>query len=189
VHEQIFVDGYAATIMAPGASSFSVSQAGRAMTCRLDLELSNPLDDLDGDGLPDWWQNRFLAADPNADPDGDGIKNSSEFLNGSDPNRDDRGPSLLTPELRAYAEGRTALILRAIDADTPPSNLIYTLSGLPEAATVYLRNATPGATNPDSVLSIGSTFSQADVNAGRVVLAHQGGSVAPTSLQVVLRDE
>src|SRR6185503_18169400 len=43
--------------------------------------------------------------------------------------------------------------------------------------------------NPDSVLSIGSTFSQADVNAGRVVLAHQGGSVAPTSLQVVLRDE
>src|SRR5213593_2585432 len=188
-HEQISVDGYPAMILAPGSSSFAVSQSKRATTYRLDLEVTSPLYDLDEDGLPDWWQNRYLVNDPNADPDGDGRNNLSEFLNGSDPNHDDRVPSLATQELRAYADGTTVVLLRAIDTDSSPTNLTYTLSAVPEEATLYLRNAAAGGANPDSALGIGATFSQADVNAGRVVLVHHGDSAAPGSLQVELRDE
>jgi len=189
VHELISVDGYPALILTPGAGSFAVSQSKRAATYRLDLEVTNPLYDLDEDGLPDWWQDRFLVNDPNADPDGDGRNNRDEFQNGSDPNHDDRVPSLATQELRAYADGTTALLLRAIDTDSSPTDLLYTLSAAPEQSTLYLRNTTAGGANHDSALTSGSIFSQADVNAGRVVLVHQGDSTAPGSLQVVLRDE
>ncbi len=189
VHEQISVEGYPAAILAPGSDSFTFSQSGRARTCRLDLEVTNPLSDLDEDGIADWWQNRYSVGDPNADSDGDGRSNLSEFLNGSDPNRDDRAPSLATQELRAYADGTTAVLLRAIDTDSSPINLTYTLAEAPEAATLYLRNTTAGGDNHDSALAIGATFSQADVNAGRVVLVHPGDSMVSGNLQVVLRDE
>lgn len=189
VHEQISVDGFPAVILAPASSSFAVTQSKRATTYRLDLEVTSPLFDVDEDGLPDWWQNLHLVNDPNADPDGDGRNNLSEFQNGSDPNHDDRVPSLATQELRAYADGRTALMLRSIDTDSSPTNLTYTLAAVPEEATLYLRNATAGGANHDSTLDVGATFSQADVNAGRVMLVHQGDSAAPGDLQVVLRDE
>ena len=189
VHEQISVDGFPAVILAPGSSSFIVSQTKRAATYRLDLEVTNPLYDLDEDGLPDWWQDRYLVDDPNADLDGDGRNNRAEFQNGSDPNHDDRVPSLATQELRAYADGTTTVLLRAIDTDSSTTNLTYTLSAAPEESTLYLRNTTAGGANHDSALAIGASFSQADVNAGRVVLVHQGNSAASGNLQVVLRDE
>jgi hypothetical protein len=133
--------------------------------------------------------NRYLVNNPGADPDGDGRNNLSEFLNGSDPNHDDRAPSLATQELRAYADGTTAVLLRAVDTDSSASSLTYTVAGAPEAATLYLRNTTAGGDRHDSALAIGATFSQADVNAGRVVLVHTGDSMASGNLQVVLRDE
>ena len=44
--------------------------------------------DRDGDGLPDRWEDRFfgsLLAQPDGDPDGDGVSNADEFAAGSDP--------------------------------------------------------------------------------------------------------
>ena len=189
LHEQITVDGHPAVILAPGAASFSFSQSGRAMTSRLDLEVNDLLVDLDGDGIPDWWQDRYLIDDPNGDPDGDGRNNRSEFLNGSDPNRNDRVPTLATQELRAYADGTTAVLLRAIDTDSADTRLVYTVLATPDPATLVLRNAHPGSPDPDSTLASGATFTQADVNSGRVVLVHRGDSVTPGRLQLVLRDE
>jgi len=49
--------------------------------------------DTDGDGMPDWWENRSFGAgyldfdhdDAREDPDGDGLDNLSEYNNGSNP--------------------------------------------------------------------------------------------------------
>ncbi len=56
--------------------------------------------DTDGDGLPDWWEERHFggptAADPDEDADGDGLTNMEEFLLGTDPtNPDTDGDGLL----------------------------------------------------------------------------------------------
>ncbi|MCB0189833.1 MAG: hypothetical protein KDE31_36425, partial [Caldilineaceae bacterium] len=45
--------------------------------------------DRDHDNLPDPFEDEFEVSDPNADPDGDGLDNLSEFLSGTDPNRSD----------------------------------------------------------------------------------------------------
>ncbi len=51
------------------------------------------VDDTDGDGMPDWWEAKHFggptAANPDADPDGDGLTNLQEFQAGTNPNNPD----------------------------------------------------------------------------------------------------
>jgi len=189
-HLQITVDGFAASIVAPGNANFAVAQSLRASTYRLDLELFNPLLDSDRDGIPDWWANRYGLDDANADPDHDGWTNLQEFRRGTDPNQDNRIPTLDTRELRVYADGTTGIRLHAIDADSSPSNLRFTLSSVPDAGTLYLRNNSLNGTNSDVALAAGASFTQDDVDKGRLVYAHPSGAVAsPTSFGVTLQDE
>ncbi|HSR88278.1 MAG TPA: hypothetical protein VLL07_04940, partial [Pontiella sp.] len=42
-------------------------------------------DDMDGDGLPDYWETQYSVADAYADGDGDGFDNIAEFIAGTDP--------------------------------------------------------------------------------------------------------
>lgn len=190
-HVQISVDGSPASILAPGTSSFSVSQATRSTTYRLDLEVFSPLADTTGDGIPDWWKAKYGVIDPNADPDGDGWSNLQEFLHGGNPTNDNRTPTLATTESYVYAGGTTGIRLQAVDSDSAATNLFYTLLAAPQTGTLSLRNASTNPASSDGVLVAGSTFTQDDVNNGRLIFRHQSGdpSITADNLQVSLHDE
>lgn len=190
-HLFITVDGVPADILAPGSSFFTVAQVARAATYRLDLELLNPLADSSGDGIPDWWKARYGINDPNADLDGDGWSNLQEFRNGGNPAQDNRIPTLATTEYWAYAEGLTEIPLDAVDSDSAPANLHYTLLTLPNCGNFYLHNVNPDGSINDVALGLNGFFSQDDVNQGKLVFVHTqtNAPAIPTTFTVNLCDE
>lgn len=188
---QMTVDGAAARPLPPGSQIFDIAQALRASTYRLDLEVFTPSTDQDGNGLPDWWELRFRQNDPFADLDGDGWNTLAEFRNGGNPTNDNRVPTLETTEIFAYADGVTVVRLRAVDSDSAPNQLLYTLAARPQNGDLLLRNRTPAGTNSDVTLDVGDSFSQDDVERSRLIFKHAGSAVTAvaTSFQVALRDE
>jgi hypothetical protein len=57
---------------------------GTTPSVSLNMNIVSPPDS-NANGLPDWWENKFGLADPNADPDGDGRNNYDEFVANSNP--------------------------------------------------------------------------------------------------------
>ncbi|MFM2294402.1 MAG: hypothetical protein RLZZ350_815, partial [Verrucomicrobiota bacterium] len=190
-HLLITVDGATASILAPGAATFNVAQSLRAATYRLDLELTSHLADSADDGIPDWWKTRYGVTDPNADPDGDGWNNLQEFLHGGNPTVDNRVPSLATTEFWIYAEGSTEIPLDALDSDTAPAQIHYTLTTLPSGGTFYLHQVANNGSVTDTALALNGFFSQDDVNQGRLVFVHTQTNAPATSVNftVALADE
>lgn len=190
-HLNIAVDGLAARIIGPSGATFDAAQVLRASTYRLDLLVPLDAPDSDGNGLPDWWEVRYGLTDPLGDPDGDGLNNRDEFLGATDPTHDDRNPTLTTRDIRAYADGTTMVMLRAVDTDSADKDLTFTLVRPPDEGVLSLRNTTISNTNSDSVLNAGDSFSLDDVNHGRLVFALQNGSAleSSASFEVALKDE
>lgn len=189
-HLLISVNGRQARILGPSSASFDAAQVRRAATYRLDLAVKLNGADTDGNGIADWWEVKYNLNLPFADPDGDGWNNLTEFQKGTDPNGDNRNPTLETRELRAYADGVTLASLRALDSDSAASNIVYSVQAAPEVGTLFLRNASAGTGNPDQAITTGATFTQADVNAGRLIFAHPlNGDAEGTSFTVALHDE
>lgn len=193
-NSRIEVNGLPARILGPDGGTFNVSQAYRAATYRLDLEVDLAPLDSDGDGLPDWWEEAFGLdmhdpSDASGDRDGDGISALAEFRDGSDPNEDTRKPRLLTHSLVAYEEGTTGVLLEVEDSDSRADQLVYTINAAPEGGVLYLRNVWENPSTPDRALEVGSTFTQQDVHDGRLVLNHDGNSAPTSELALRLRDE
>lgn len=87
---QVLVGTNVATIAAPAGTTFMFSQADRANVERVDLTLAARDPDVDGDGIPDWWETEFFgcATCANAGDDSgdvDGVNNLDEYLAGTDP--------------------------------------------------------------------------------------------------------
>lgn len=187
-HLGITVDGLPAAIRAPGRSVLNVNALRRGSAMRLDLVINRPFLDSDGDGMPDWWEDQFglnkLVSDSNLDLDQDGVSNLAEFQLFTRPDVANSVPQLVAGDLTAMADGTSAVVLETLDADTAPAQLTYTLTSAPPSPGLILRR--PG--QPDAPLSAGNSFTQADVNSGRVVFSHPLNAApdpVPLALSVV----
>jgi hypothetical protein len=87
-------------------------------------------------------------------------------------NRDD-APALAVNTGATITAGEsvtiTAAMLRGTDADTPAVQLVFELTALPVHGTLLLNGRALGA---------GETFTQADIDAGRLAYRHDGGTTA-----------
>jgi hypothetical protein len=194
VHKLVTVDGETATLLGPASSSFTTEQLLRTATYRMDLSLGRTALDSDGDGVADWWEDQYgldkqNPNDVGLDANGDGITALQAYLQGLDPRHDYRQPDVLTRELVVYPAGTTAILLDVKDINSAPSNLVFTLTALPNAGTLTLRNAVANPVAPDAVLAVGAHFSQADLFRGRLVYDHDGSAAQPGSFTVEVRDE
>lgn len=75
-------------VLATATAEFNATPADRGRIERVDLVLVTELDDTDLDGMSDAWERQFLggtAANPEDDPDGDGVNNLREFRAGTHP--------------------------------------------------------------------------------------------------------
>ncbi len=187
----IKVDGYPAAILWSEVDYLALLQNTRAATHRIDLLVSFDMLDTDGDGMPDWWEKLhgldWQVNDASQDPDGDGRDNLDEYLNGSDPFNDDRIPSLQTLNLAAFGESNNGVWLRSTDTDTAAENVVYSLASLPEGGYLHRLHSTAPQSGDDG-LGQGSTFTQAELNDGRIAYRHTDPSVTETSFEVVLSD-
>jgi hypothetical protein len=82
------IDGTPATLVAPASGTFSFGPADRGRLERVDLLVSIPLLDADGDGMTDAWETQYfgnLGRNGLGDFDGDGLKDLDEFKAGTTP--------------------------------------------------------------------------------------------------------
>jgi len=175
------VDGAPATALDPSAETLTTSFATRGSEHRLDLLVTLPQDDSDGDGLPDWWEelhglNPLFAGDATSDLDGDGIDALAEFRGGTDPNASNADPTVVSDTVAAPEGGSAGLALTIIDSDTADADL--DLSITTAVSGLSFRNSGGTLTPP-------TTFTYADVLAGKIVIdvaVGTGDSTVPMTL-------
>jgi hypothetical protein len=181
---RITVNGHPVRMADAAGINFDASALTRGSFRRLDLIVDGPLPDADNDGLPDWWEAKYHL-DPNSanstgDPDGDAVNNLAEYRAGNDPTGSDQQPRIPAEVLVSLpVAGRAIPVLRAVDTDSRPEQLTFTVGPLPAGITL----ARIGQTG------LVSSFTQADLNEGRILLTHTAADPGELSLLLTLRDE
>lgn len=164
-------------------TELSASERGRFL--RLDLIFEGALPDFDEDGLPDWWEEKYgtdsALNDASADLNGDGVSNRDEYVRGTAPTGSDQLPSLLPDYLvNVSLGGRAAPAIFAVDGDTEPQDLVYSVVGLSESYRFVLVDA------PSDPIS---SFSQAELNRGEVLLENLDEGVGEETFILRVHDE
>lgn len=183
----VTVNGRAVRMADPAGIAFDVSSLTRGSFRRLDFIFDGALPDSDGDGIPDWWEEKYntdaAAANASDDGDSDGVNNLAEYRAGTDPTGADQNPKIASEILVSMAvAGRAVPVMHAVDADSAAGQLTYTIGQLPAQVSIALIAAgrAPVAVN---------TFTQADVDAGRVLITHTAAEPGELTIPLTLRDE
>lgn len=184
LHTSVIVNGMTTRMADPASSFFDLGPLWRGSHRRLDLIVEGDLPDSDGDGIPDWWEIKYGTgwdiANADDDPDGDGMTNLEEYLAGTHPFIPNIAPTL--PEnimVSLPRGGKAVLMLKPVDEDSRPDQLIYTVDALPEGIMIHR------AHNELPIL----TFDQAEVAAGGIIIASSGGHGEHNEFVLTLRDE
>lgn len=180
----ITLDGLPLRLADPAGIGFDASSLNRGSYRRLDLVYAGELPDADGDGIPDWWEEKYGTErdqhDAAADPDADGVNNYGEYLAGTDPTGPDQQPKIAAEILvNLPVGGSAAPVLKPTDSDSGAAWLIYTVGTLP--AMIDLRRV-------DQEGAV-ATFTQAELAAGRIQIRHLGDAPEQVFLPLTLRDE
>ncbi len=179
--DSITIDGELAVPLDPTQSLLTTSFSTRGAQHTLDLLVTLPQSDSDGDGIPDWWEelhglNPFFAGDAGSDNDNDGILALAEFQGGSDPNASNTRPLLQATSLLVPLGGHAGLHLKVIDANTDPEDITIAFDTSLSGLSVHRASGEIPAT---------VAFSYADVLAGQVwVVADTtfAGGIIPVTL-------
>jgi len=158
----ISIDGVEASPIDTAQSLLTTSFSDRAQEHRLDLAVTLPQLDSDGDGMPDWWEeehalNPLFAGDATSDEDSDGWDALTEFNNGSNPTVSNNSVTVESQKLIAPPASRLGLFFKVLDSSDLPADIQFTLTSLP--AGVGIVNLQPSFRR----LVINDTFSYADV--------------------------
>ncbi len=192
LHTTIRVNGETAKIIPSGLKSFELDQSVRASSFRIDLEVGITPLDIDGDGLPDYWEEEFGfdrqdPSDGAQDLDGDGYTNFQEYVSGTDPSGSNDEPVILTKRISTYAGSDSGVMIDVHDADTDPANLLVTLLESPAHGDLYLIGNAPDEGEKVIILE-GESFSLENFQKGMVIYFSDGHETSMDTFSVSVDD-
>lgn len=197
-HTSVTVNGIPATIVPPADDFITVRQNSRMTPFRIDLEIVLELDDTDGDGMPDWWEDMYNFEkdnpdDAGEDPDDDAATNLDEYIAGTDPTVSNRLPEIAADSVVIYEAAVTAVYIELHDSDSDPADIVYTLTQAPNGGVLYFRDGSGTADeyglNTGIALRENDTFTQEDVQSGKIQFSHDDVAVEHISFGVSVIDE
>ena len=173
------------------------AQNRRAFFYQVDLEVVIEPTDTDGDGIPDWWEqkyglNPFDNSDASENPDNDGWDNLEEFTSGGDPGVDNNIPSLnpLFRELRVSEGGKSMVRFVIMDADSDYEQRQIKIVSAPEGGVLIQRGYDSGAgVFTERILAEGDEFTYLDVRNAAIYFKHTDWKITDCSFFIALKDE
>lgn len=183
LNTSVIVNGLPTRFADPASSFFALDPLLRGNHRRLDLIVEGDLPDSNGDGVPDGWKLRYGIALDSVGPDGadgDGMTYLDMYLAGLRPTEPSIEPTLPDNILVSLPRGgKSVLMLKPVDEDSRPDQLIYTVGTLPDGITIH---------RADSETPI-TTFDQAGVEAGSILISSSGAHGEQNEFTLTLHDQ